>query len=160
MESGLEVESEAYFYSELGTVVIDIPVSGRFDSHRAAKEESIAGFQPERELSIVINTPVPTVQVDIGTQVYAYLIEIIAAAYTPRINVHIGTAIIPGSTGIHQQSNIVYQESTAFGLEAETGFVRSGVVRQVQTGDRRIQNPFTFFKLSLSRHCDNEQANE
>ena len=157
----LEIESETYLQAEFRTVVVNIPVSGRFDGHRTRQEKSITGFQTERELGIIqIMSPVPTVYIDIGTQIHANLVEIITSAYTQRIDIEVRPSGIPSSSGMHQQSHIVEQESTSFGFKPETCLVGSGALRELQTGDGRIQNPLTFFKLCLSCHCDNKQANE
>ena len=157
----LEIESETYLQAEFRTVVVNIPVSGRFDGHRTRQEKSITGFQTERELGIIqIMSPVPTVYIDIGTQIHANLVEIITSAYTQRIDIEVRPSGIPSSSGMHQQSHIVEQESTSFGFKPETCLVGSRVMREFQTGDGRVQNPLTFFKLCLSCHCDNKQANE
>lgn len=156
-----EIESETYFKTEFRTVVVDVPVSGRLNGYRTRQEKSITGFQTERELCIVqIMSPIPTVYIDIGTQIHANLIKIITSTYTQRINIDVRSSGIPGCPGVHQQSHIVKQESTSLGFKPETRLVGSRIVGKFQPGDGRIQNPLTFFKLRLSCHCDNKQANE
>ena len=36
----LEIESETYLQAEFRTVVVNIPVSGRFDGHRTRQEKA------------------------------------------------------------------------------------------------------------------------
>ena len=104
----LEIESETYLQAEFRTVVVNIPISGRFDGHRTRQEKSITGFQTERELGIIqIMSPVPTVYIDIGTQIHANLVEIITSAYTQRIDIEVRSSGIPSSSGMHQQGDVV-----------------------------------------------------
>ena len=110
----LEIESETYLQTEFRTVAIDVPVSCRFDGHRAGQEERITGFQTERELGIIqIMSPIPTVHIDIGTQIHANLVEIITSTYTQRIDIEVRPSGIPSSPSMHQQGDVVEQESTS-----------------------------------------------
>ena len=72
------------------------------------RKKSITGFQTERELGIIqIMSPVPTVYIDIGTQIHANLVEIITSAYTQRIDIEVRPSGIPSSSGMHQQGDVV-----------------------------------------------------
>ena len=92
--------------------------------------------------------------------IHANLVEIITSTYTQRIDIEVRPSGIPSSPSMHQQGDVVEQESTSLGFKAKTCLVGSRVMRKFQTGDGRVQNPLTFFKLCLSCHCDNKQANE
>ena len=128
----LEIESETYLQTEFRTVAIDVPVSCRFDGHRAGQEERITGFQTERELGIIqIMSPIPTVHIDIGTQIHANLVEIITSTYTQRIDIEVRPSGIPSSPSMHQQGDVVEQESTSLGFKAKTCLVGSRVMRKL-----------------------------
>mgnify|MGYP007128091832 CR=1 FL=1 len=72
----LEIESETYFQTKFRTVVVNVPISSRLNGYRTRQEERITGFQTERELGIIqIVSPIPTVHIDIGTQIHANLVR-------------------------------------------------------------------------------------
>ena len=95
----LEIESETYFQTKFRTVVVNVPISSRLNGYRTRQEERITGFQTERELGIIqIMSPIPTVHIDIGTQIHANLVEIITSAYTQRIDIEVRSSGIPSSS--------------------------------------------------------------
>ena len=117
----LEIESETYFQTKFRTVVVNVPISSRLNGYRTRQEERITGFQTERELGIIqIVSPIPTVHIDIGTQIHANLVEIITSAYTQRIDIEVRSSGIPSSSGMHQQGDVVELKSTSLGFKAKT----------------------------------------
>ena len=77
-------------------------------------------FQTERELGIIqIMSPVPTVYIDIGTQIHANLVEIITSAYTQRIDIEVRPSGIQAAPACTSKATIVEQESTSFGFKPE-----------------------------------------
>ena len=105
----------------------------------------------------MVFSPIPTVDIHIGTQINTHAVDIVTTANTERINII--TSLIPTSTSMNQQGYIVEQESTAMCLKSEASFVRPRIVTEFQPCDRGIDYPFSFLKLCLSRYCGNKQAN-
>ena len=155
-----EVEAKTYLQAELGAVVVDIPIYSRLKGYGLGQEESIAGFEAKREFGVIlVFSPIPTVDIHIGTQIDTHAVDIVTTANTERIKVDIGTTLIPTGTGMNQQSYIVEQESTAMCLKSEARSVSTRIVTEFQTCDRGVDYPFSFLKLCLSRYCGNKQAN-
>ena len=157
----LEIESETYFQTKFRTVVVNVPISSRLNGYRTRQEERITGFQTERELGIIqIMSPIPTVHIDIGTQIHANLVEIITSTYTQRIDIEVRPSGIPSSPGMHQQGDVVEQESTSLGFKAKTCLVGSRVMRKFPSGDVRVLTRLSSFKLCRSCPCDTAQGIE
>ena len=154
----LEVETESHFQSELRTVFIYIPINGRFNGYRTRQEERVTAFQTEAETGFVTAVPVITVQVDVSSEENAYFVDIITSAHTQGIDIR--PAALPLGAGIYQQGYIIHQKRTAFGFKAEMRFVRFRIIRKVESGNGRIYEPFSFFKLRVGSHSANKQAYE
>ena len=129
----LEVETESHFQPEFRTVFIYIPVHGRFDSYRTREEKCVTAFHAEAETRLVTAVPVIMVQVDISAQEYTDFLDVVTSAHTQRIDIR--TAALPLRTGIYQQRKIIHNKRTAFGFQAEMGFVRFCVIREVKPGN-------------------------
>ena len=80
-----EVESEAYFQSELRQITVfetQIIIDSRFDGNSPCQEKRIASFRIEGKVGRVSYFPVIAIHLQSGSEINAAFVEIISSTHT------------------------------------------------------------------------------